>query len=216
MKKAVFLLMLFIFLGLVISLIGCAVYPSPGCNNNEILATKAMAARALILEMEKREPVNWHCVPGYTQGPVASTTATAAKAAPSVIQGTGDYIVDISSDGNSLLVAVDARLIRQPGPGEKMYFVGNFSDWRPAQGNEMTINSSTNCWETTIPLMAPGDYQGNATLQIAGTDLKRADSFWAAVQKSSSKWVKINPSTQKGSINFRICANGNVEPGPGI
>ncbi|TSC52987.1 MAG: hypothetical protein CEO40_95 [Parcubacteria group bacterium LiPW_72] len=220
MKRAVFLLMLFTFLWLVITLVGCAVYPSPGCKNDEIMTTKAMAARALMLQMEVREPINWHCVPcpipPQRQQQQAQHSATSYVAPPPVVQNAGDYTVDISTDGKNLLIAVDARLIRQPGPGEGIYFVDSSTAWRPVQGREMAYNPDIKCWEASFPTPPSGDYQGNATIQVAGTELKTADSFWAAVHKSNSKWVKINPSTQKGSINFRICDNGNVEPGPGI
>ncbi|MDD5627286.1 MAG: hypothetical protein PHW01_04745 [Patescibacteria group bacterium] len=246
MKKVLSVLLIGLFLSLTIVLMGCAVYPSKCSNDNEIIVTKAMAARALMMQMEQREPVNWHCTPGY-QGPVvhpepklrlfgqssaataattASASASAAAAASatstsyiaptaSITQGTGDYIIDISSDGNNLLVAVDARLIRQPGPGERIYFVDSSTAWRPAQGREMTYNPNTKCLEASFPMPPAGDYQGNATIQVLGIELQTADSFWAAVHKSSSKWVKINPSTQKGSINFRI-EGDNIEPGPGI
>ncbi|MFA4880110.1 MAG: hypothetical protein WC650_00600 [Candidatus Doudnabacteria bacterium] len=229
MKKFLFVLLMSMFLGLMMALMGCAVYPSPGCNNNEILATKAMAARTLMLEMEKREPINWHCVPGiYTQGPVVSTAATAASAASAsasaaaaasatamsaattTVQYTNEPTGDIyvRGEGDKVIVGITESLFyRKPSAGEKVYLVGDETRWQIGYEARLTTDGY---YEASLPAKS-GNHQVNMVIKRSGESIQEGDPDvnWAAVEKDKS-WM--SNQSYKSAIRINVGSDGSVSP----
>lgn len=234
MKKGLFVMLMSMFLGLLtMALIGCAVYPSPssGCKNDEIIATKAMAARALMLQMEQREPVNWHCAPGsgYAQGlsiaaaaaSAASASASAAAAAsatamstvrqtsvlpPSVSAGEpyGDIYVERS--GNEIILGIKETLFyRKPSPDENVYAVGDETKWQLGYKASLT---SAGYWETTFPAK-PGNHQVNMVIKRPGQMIEKGDPDinWAAVENSNTWMPEQN---YKSAIRINVGTDGSI------
>lgn len=232
MKKFCWFMTVVISLGLVITLMGCAVYPSPGCKNDEILVTKAMAARALTLGMEQREPINWHCAPGYIQGPVSSTAAIATSAAsasasssaaasttamstrqtsvlpPSVSAGEPYGDIYVEKSGNEIILGIKETLFyRKPSPDENVYAVGDETKWQLGYKASLT---SAGYWEATFPAK-PGNHQINMVIKGPGQMIEKGDPDinWAAVENDKS-WM--SNQSYKSAIRIQVKEDGSVTP----
>lgn len=231
MKKVLSVLLIGLFLGLTIVLMGCAVYPSPGCKNDEIIATKAMAARALMLQIEQREPVNWHCVSGQipvTRASTAATAATAASAASASASAaatasatagistttTAQYTnepagnIYVRGEDDKVIVGIAESLFyRKPSAGEKVYLVGDETRWQIGYEAKLTTDGY---YEASLPAKS-GNHQVNMVIKRSGESIQEGDPDvnWAAVEKDKS-WM--SNQSYKSAIRINVGSDGSVSP----